>query len=100
MSAVLMCDNCGELFSVNAKGWSAVTVTKSVFNEHNHGAETRHMGPCCAIQEGGPIKPRLALENRQKTDEEFAREQNERLYGKNDINARYGKGALDEDIDG
>lgn len=64
MSAVLMCDNCGELFSVNQRGWSAMTITTSDprdNNAHNHGAQTRHLGPCCNRSVGEPVRPRLSI---------------------------------------
>lgn len=69
MSAVMMCDNCGEMFSVNATGWRSFIEqwdgsesTRQVYNnEHNHGAINRHIGPCCALVTGTP-KPRLAIE--------------------------------------
>jgi hypothetical protein len=67
MSAVMMCDSCGNLFSVNQKGWRAFTEQwngredREVYNnDHNHGAMTRHIGPCCNLT-GSEVKPRLAL---------------------------------------
>jgi hypothetical protein len=68
MSAVFMCDSCGELFSANAEGWREFTEawdgnrsTASQFNNpNNHGAMTRHIGPCCNLKSAGP-KPRLAI---------------------------------------
>lgn len=71
MSAVLMCDNCGEMFSVNQNGWKEFKEewnhdreTFHIFNNsHNHGAITRHIGPCCSLV-GGTPKPRIAIENK------------------------------------
>ena len=68
MSAVFMCDSCGELFSANERGWRQFTEThngdpgtRDVYNNpHNHGAMTKHVGPCCNLTDG-QIKPRLAL---------------------------------------
>lgn len=68
MSDVKMCDNCGELFSVNAEGWRAFEEkwdgnreTFSVFNNsHNHQMIQRHIGPCCALVNKTPT-PRIAL---------------------------------------
>lgn len=71
MSAVMMCDNCGNLFSVNQKGWRAFTEQwdgrgdREVYNNsHNHGAMTRHIGPCCNLTGENEVKPRLAIENK------------------------------------
>lgn len=69
MSAIFMCDNCGEIFSVNQSGWKAFTETwdgdpstRDVFNNaHNHQAMTRHIGPCCALVSQA-VKPRIAIE--------------------------------------
>lgn len=69
MSAVMMCDNCGELFSANSPGWRSFEekwngdpATRDVFNNsHNHGMIMRHMGPCCVLKDTG-VKPRLAIE--------------------------------------
>jgi hypothetical protein len=57
-----MCDNCGNLFSVNEKGWTEVTIRSSSNNAYNHGAETKHMGPCCAPVTGSTVRPRVAIE--------------------------------------
>lgn len=59
MSTVLMCDNCGDLFSVNEKGWRQFTEsgdTPEYHNVFNHGAMTKHIGPCCnkAVQTPRP----------------------------------------------
>lgn len=67
MSDVKMCDNCGELFSVNQENWRQSSEqwngddeSKRVFNNaHNHGMVTRHVGPCCAGS-GGAVTPRVA----------------------------------------
>jgi hypothetical protein len=64
----MMCDSCGEMFSVNAAGWRSFKEdwdgdpsTRGIFNNsHNHGAIIRHVGPCCALIDQG-IKPRLAI---------------------------------------
>ena len=64
MSAVFMCDSCGELFSVNQTGWREFTETghgKGFNNAYNHGARTRHVGPCCNLSDGNIVKPRLAI---------------------------------------
>lgn len=68
MSAVYMCDNCGNLFSVNEIGWreskeewNGDNATYSLFNNpHNHRCVVRHIGPCCA---GGnsSLRPRVTL---------------------------------------
>lgn len=67
MSAIFMCDNCGNVFSANETGWRSYTEngTGPEFNNgHNHGARTMHMGPCCAQGTNGGIRPRvLMLEN-------------------------------------
>lgn len=55
MSDVKMCDNCGNLFSVNEPGWRQFTEqyngdsgTYGTYNNvHNHGAITKHIGSCC-----------------------------------------------------
>jgi hypothetical protein len=64
MSAVYMCDNCGELFSVNARGWRQFTEngdSPEFHNVYNHGAMTKHIGPCCN-QTVTVHKPRLAID--------------------------------------
>jgi len=69
MSAVFMCDNCGNLFSVNQRGWRAFTEQwngksedRDLYNNaHNHGAVTRHIGPCCNLT-GSTVTPRIAIE--------------------------------------
>lgn len=70
MSAVLMCDNCGNIFSVNQEGWSEFTETISAreSNPFNQGKRQRHIGPCCRITStevtptigGGPDARRIA----------------------------------------
>jgi hypothetical protein len=52
MSAVLMCDSCGNIFSVNQKGWKEYTETISSLesNPYNVGKRQQHVGPCCAFQ--------------------------------------------------
>lgn len=59
MSEIRMCDNCGNIFSVNAKGWTEYTVKVNQFNAVNHGAQTRHMGPECQPLEGTTPRPRV-----------------------------------------
>lgn len=67
MSTVYMCDNCGALFSVNQPGWTEVVLKgsdwqdKTFNNAHNHGAQTRHMGPCCSVRTNTPT-PRLSID--------------------------------------
>ena len=61
MSAVLMCDNCGALFSVNARGWTEYTVKTNVYNTVNHGAITKHMGPECQPLDGKTPTPRVEV---------------------------------------
>jgi hypothetical protein len=60
MSAVFMCDNCGELFSVNTKGWRQFSerIPASESNDYNQGVKLRHMGPCCALGDS-VVKPNL-----------------------------------------
>jgi hypothetical protein len=68
MSAVFMCDSCGELFSANEVGWRQFQeewdgnpVTRKEYNNaYNHGKLVRHVGPCCALK-GNTPKPRLAI---------------------------------------
>ena len=68
MSDIKMCDNCGDIFSVNDLGWRASNEqwngdpqTHALFNNvHNHGAITRHMGPCCSGATG-TVRPRVTL---------------------------------------
>ncbi len=61
MSAVFMCDNCGNLFSVNEDNWTEYTKKTSVHNTYNHGAQTMHMGPCCNGNSGTVVRPRVML---------------------------------------
>lgn len=69
MSAVMMCDSCGEMFSVNQAGWRSFEEkwngdpsTHAIYNNtHNHGMITRHVGPCCAMS-NQTIRPRLAID--------------------------------------
>lgn len=65
MSAVFMCDSCGNVFSANELGWKEFTEkgTGPVYNNpNNHGAVTRHLGPCCNPMSGGAaLKPRIAI---------------------------------------
>jgi len=69
MSALFMCDNCGEVFSVNqgnfrtfTEDWDGNPATKDAFhNAYNHGAKSRHIGPCCNGSDATFLKPRLAL---------------------------------------
>lgn len=60
MSAVLMCDSCGNLFSVNETGWKEYTETISSIesNPYNVGKRQQHMGPCCSFQ-GGTTRPQI-----------------------------------------
>lgn len=70
MSQVFMCDNCGEMFSVNQSGWRQFTEHgdgPEYNNAWNHGALTRHIGPCCNLTAMQP-KPRIALMPTQKDD--------------------------------
>lgn len=70
MSEVRMCDNCGNVFSVNETGWREYTETQnagdsrnSAFNNsHNHGAVTRHIGPCCNGNGVAVVRPRIAMQ--------------------------------------
>lgn len=70
MSAVLMCDVDGTLFSVNEVGWRSMTEqwnndpsTKMMFNnEWNHAAVTRHICPACVAKQSAPtpvIRPAI-----------------------------------------
>lgn len=75
MSAVLMCDNCGTMFSVNQKGWRAFTEQwdgrgdREIYNNsHNHGAMTRHIGPCCNLSDSNEVKPRLSITDGKNAD--------------------------------
>lgn len=68
MSAVMMCDSCGEMFSVNQPGWREFSEqwngkdNRELYNNaYNHGMMTRHVGPCCNLT-GQTVKPRLAIE--------------------------------------
>lgn len=87
MSTVYMCDNCGNLFSVNERGWEQYTKQKSTTpnpnrsysgpalamgdyenrrgvdydNAHNHGAATFHTCAACAMGEASVVRPRVAL---------------------------------------
>lgn len=75
MSQVRMCDGCGEIFSVNVKGWRSFqenyTGTGEDYgqfhNANNHGAITRDMGPCCAMGNNTPV-PRIAIANTKGVD--------------------------------
>jgi hypothetical protein len=51
MSAVLMCDSCGTIFSVNQEGWKEFTenISSSESNAYNVGKRQQHIGPCCVI---------------------------------------------------
>lgn len=51
MSAVLMCDSCGSIFSVNQSGWKEFTetISSAESNPYNVGKRQQHMGPCCAM---------------------------------------------------
>lgn len=71
MSDVKMCDNCGNVFSVNEPGWEEFTRTQSrsdgnnnsVYNNsNNHGAITQHIGPCCKLGQGNVMRPRIAMQ--------------------------------------
>lgn len=60
MSAIYMCDNCGNVFSVNEQGWREFTEqTNESNNSYNHGARTRHIGPYCNLGQGGVVRPRV-----------------------------------------
>lgn len=86
MSTVYMCDNCGNLFSVNERGWEQYTrqinftntpqhspgypsmvqaaerVNGVAYNNaHNHGAATFHTCATCVMGETPVIRPRVAL---------------------------------------
>lgn len=65
MSAVLMCDSCGNLFSVNQTGWKEYTETigSAESNPYNVGKRQQHMGPCC-VPQGGNVVPRVPVEDR------------------------------------
>lgn len=61
MSSILMCDNCGNIFSVNDRGWRQFTESgdgPEYHNAHNHGAMTKHIGPCCNKAVGTP-RPKM-----------------------------------------
>lgn len=59
MSAIYMCDSCGDIFSVNEANWTQYTRESRRNNAYNHGAETLHMGPCCNRADGEVVKPRV-----------------------------------------
>lgn len=59
MSHIRMCDNCGNIFSVNEQGWTEYTRQSRTSNSYNHGAETLHMGPCCAVVDSTKVKPHI-----------------------------------------
>lgn len=65
-----MCDNCGTLFSVNARGWTEYTVKSNVNNSFNHGAVTKHMGPECQPLDGKVPTPRLELTEHERARDE------------------------------
>jgi hypothetical protein len=67
-----MCDNCGDIFSVNSAGWNQYTMHEPGFNSnrasqssgntiynnpHNHGAITRHTCGDCNKGNGGVYTP-------------------------------------------
>lgn len=63
MSAILMCDGCTEIFSVNEKGWKEFQESISVVenNPYNHGKRTMHMCANCAPNGGPqPARPRIS----------------------------------------
>lgn len=84
MSTVYMCDNCGNLFSVNAPGWEQYTkhISRgdttprsgygypnmaeasqkiSYDNAFNHGAATFHTCRTCIMGDGHVVTPRVSL---------------------------------------
>jgi len=84
MSDVKMCDQCGNLFSVNEHGWEQYTRQKdggnpntnhglgypnmaeprpgvSYSNPVNHGAATFHTCATCKLGEGPVIRPRVMM---------------------------------------
>lgn len=64
MSQIYMCDNCGDIFSVNQKGWRQFTEsgdTAEYHNVFNHGAMTKHIGPCCNSRTVQTPTPRVAI---------------------------------------
>jgi hypothetical protein len=52
MSAVLMCDSCGNIFSVNQQGWKEFTETigSAESNAYNVGKRQNHVCPDCVFQ--------------------------------------------------
>lgn len=61
MSQILMCDHCGEVFSVNEDGWTEYTqkIARPSVNGNTH--KVMHICPKHQ-QVNETIKPRLALE--------------------------------------
>lgn len=66
MSAVRMCDSCGNLFSVNEKNWKTFQerIPQEEGNAHNQGFREVDMGPCC-MPTVGTVMPVL----RPRTDD-------------------------------
>lgn len=62
MSEVRMCDNCGELFSVNSQGWGEYTqrINSAESNPYNHGLKVMHICAKCGSPDTS-VKPRLPL---------------------------------------
>lgn len=61
MSYVLMCDNCGDVFSANEKYREYAENMVDPQNTRNQvGTKKMHIGPCCLVNnEGRPLKPRI-----------------------------------------
>lgn len=66
MSEVRMCDNCAEIFSVNATGWDSYTRNRSQIMPGNPnpvtiGTTTLHICRKCNIGQTGALSPRIAI---------------------------------------
>lgn len=68
MSDVKMCDNCGDIFSVNSQGWDSYTKNRMQLTPGNShpvqvGTVVLHICEKCNIGQAGNLKPRIAIES-------------------------------------
>lgn len=64
MSAVRMCDRCGNIFSEREAGWSTFTGTRMERDENGRARNiTEQIDTCSTCTIGSTLTPRLAVES-------------------------------------
>lgn len=64
MSAVRMCDRCGNIFSEREDGWSTFSGTRMNRDDHGRMRDvSEQMDSCPKCTTGGVLTPRLAIDS-------------------------------------